>query len=145
MTESSTTATVAHDLLAAVQPLLLQIRARRSLSPGKLGILRHLLTVGRATTSELAAQIQVSPQGISLAAHELEGLGLIERTPDTVDRRRNWITLTDAGRETLAQERAVGEAWLSEVISERLTPAEIALVETALPALRKITAQAQHD
>ena len=143
MTDPSTTAPVAHDLLAAVQPLLLQVRARRSLSPGKLGILRHLLAAGRATTSELAAQIQVSPQGISLAAHELEELGLIDRTPDAVDRRRIWISLTDAGRDRLAQERAAGDAWLSQVISERLTPDEVALVEAAIPALRKITSEVQ--
>ena len=136
---------LSRDLLAAVQPLLAQVRSRRTLSPGKLGILHHVLTVGRATTSELAAQIQVSPQAISLAAHELETLGLIDRIPDTVDRRRIWIEPTDAGRDRFAQELADGHAWLSHIIGERLTPAEVAALEAAIPVLRKIGPEARHE
>lgn len=137
--------TLAHALLAAVQPLLAQLRRRRSLSPGKYGILQHLDVVGQATTSELAAQIQVSPQGISLAAHELGELGLIARVPDTVDRRRTWITITDAGRERFALERTAGHEWLSQAIAARLTPEEVALVDAAIPALRKIVPEAVHE
>lgn len=128
-----------------MQPLLAQVRARRSLSPGKFGILQHLHAVGQATTSELAAQIQVSPQGISLAAHELAELGLIQRVPDTVDRRRIWITITDAGKERFDRERAAGHEWLSQAIAERLTPTEIALVSAAIPALLKIGPEARHE
>lgn len=136
---------LARDLLTAIQPLLTQVRSRRTLSPGKLGILQHVLTQGRATTSELATQIQVSPQAISLAAHELEALGLIERIPDTVDRRRIWIEATTAGRDRFDQELADGHAELSRVIAQRLTPAEVAVLEAAIPVLRAIGPEARHE
>lgn len=137
--------TLSRDLLAAIQPLLTQVRSRRTLSPGKLGILQHVLTEGRATTGELAAHIQVSPQAISLAAHELESLGLVERIPDTVDRRRIWIEATAVGRDRLDEELAQGHTWLARVIAERLSPAEVAVLEAAIPVLLAIGPEAQHD
>src|SRR3546814_13778212 len=85
-------------LLEALRPLQRELNARRTLSIGKLGILRHLSVNGPATTGQLATRIRVSPQGISLATRELEELGLIERPPDDSDRRKVWVRITGPGR-----------------------------------------------
>jgi DNA-binding MarR family transcriptional regulator len=129
----------------ALHPLLRRLNAQRTLSPGKLGVLRHLAEHGRATTSELAAVVQVSPQAISLSARELERLRFVVRVPDAGDRRRTWIELTDAGGQKLAQELAAGHAWLDRAITERLAPEERKTLEAAIPVLRKLGSEKPVD
>lgn len=129
----------------ALRPLLRRLAAGRTLSPGKMGVLSHLAEHGRATTSELAAVVQVSPQAISLSARELERLQFVVRVPDAQDRRRTWIELTDAGRQKLAQELAAGHAWLDRAVMERLTPEERKVLEAAIPVLKKLGSEASVD
>ncbi|MGM7669322.1 MarR family winged helix-turn-helix transcriptional regulator [Microbacterium sp. A93] len=128
------------ELLESLQPILRRILAERTLSPGKMGILRHVAENGRASTAELASTVQVSPQAISLATRELEGLGLIRRVPDETDRRRMWVHPTEAGRGRLGEETLAGRSWLHQVIQDRLTPAERQTLTHAIPVLRKLTA-----
>jgi DNA-binding MarR family transcriptional regulator len=128
-----------------LHPLLRRLNAERTLSPGKLGVLRHLSEHGRATTSELASAGRVSQQGISLAARELERLQLVVRVPDAADRRRIWIELTDAGRQKLAKEFSTGYGWLEQAIGERLTQEERKVLEAAIPVLRKLGSEASGE
>jgi len=98
-----------YSLFEALHPLLRQFNAERTISPGKIGVLRHLAEHGKSTTTELAVVVKVSPQAISLSVRELEGLGFVERAPDAQDRRRAWIEITRAGREKLARESSAGQ------------------------------------
>lgn len=134
-----------HSFFEALHPLLARLNVERTLSPGKLGILRYLSKHGRATTSELAVAGRVSPQGISLAARELERLQLVTRVPDDVDRRRVWIELTREGGEKLSQEVSVGYGWLDRTVSERLTPEDRRVLEAVIPVLRKLASEASSD
>lgn len=128
--------------IETLHPVLRRLNAERTLSPGKVGVLSHLAEHGRATTSELAAAGQVSPQGISLAARELERLQFVVRVPDPEDRRRIWIELTEAGRQKLARELSAGHGWLDQAIAERLTPEERKTLEAVIPVLRKLGSEA---
>jgi DNA-binding MarR family transcriptional regulator len=143
--ESMTDKLMTRSFFETLHPLLRRLNAERTLSPGKLGVLRHLAEQGRATTSELAAVVQVSPQAISLAARELERLLFVVRVSDPEDRRRIWIELTDAGRQKLAQELAAGHAWLDRAVTERLTPEERKTLEAAIPVLRKLGSEGSLD
>jgi DNA-binding MarR family transcriptional regulator len=134
-----------HSLFEALHPLLRQLNAERTISPGKIGVLRHLSERGRATTTELATVVRVSPQAISLAVRELEGLGFVERATDAGDRRRTWIGITPAGRQKLALESSAGHGWLGKAVSERLTPAERKALAAAIPALRNLGAEVPND
>lgn len=125
-------------LLEALRPLQHRLNAQRTLSVGKLGILRHLTRTGRATAGELATRIRVSPQAISLSTRELEGLGLIVRTRDEDDRRRSWFALTDVGRERYEQEHLAGRMWLEKAIDERLGETERRALAAAVPAFRRL-------
>jgi DNA-binding MarR family transcriptional regulator len=107
-----------------------------------MGVLRHPAEEGRATTSELAAVVHVSPQAISLAAREFERLQFIVRVPDTEDHRRTWIDLTAVGRQQLEQELAAGHAWLDRAVTKRLTSEERRVLEAAIPILRKLSSEA---
>jgi DNA-binding MarR family transcriptional regulator len=137
--------TVARSFLETLSPLLRRVNVERTISPGKMVVLRHLAEHGRATTSELAATGHISPQGISLAARELERLQFVKRVPDAVDRRRMWIELTDAGRQKLQAESSAGHEWLHEAIEKRLTPEERQALEAAIPILRKLGSDATVD
>lgn len=139
--ENTQDPTDAPELLEALRPLLRKIRAERSLSPGKVGILHHLSQHGRATGKELAAAIRVSPQAISLATPELEEMTFIKRRPDVDDRRKTWIELTETGRAKLAEEVRAGEDWIDQAITDRLTEAERAVLKAAIPVLKKIGAE----
>lgn len=136
---------MARSLFDTLLPLLRRLTAERTLSSGKLGVLRHVAEHGRTSTTELAAVVRVSPQAISLAARELERLELVARVPDAEDRRRVWIELTDAGRQKLVQESAAGHGWLDQAIMERLTPEERRTLENAIPVLRKLGSDAPVD
>ncbi|MBB2995745.1 MarR family transcriptional regulator [Paeniglutamicibacter cryotolerans] len=127
-----------NSFLQTLYPLSAHLSARRTLSPGKLGVLRHLEGHGNSTTTELAAILHVSTQGISLAVRELERLGFVARIPDPEDRRRIRIELTDAGREGLAEELAAGHGWMDRALKDRLTEQERRDLEAIVPLLRKL-------
>lgn len=135
----ATNETLALALREALRPLWRQLNVHKTLSTGKLGVLAYLAEHGAATSSTLAAVEKISPQAIATAVRELEGLGLITRTPDEQDRRRVWIDLTEAGRERLALERSTGNVWLEQAVAERLTAEERELLESVVPLLRKLT------
>jgi DNA-binding MarR family transcriptional regulator len=135
MTSAPSTARQLGDVL---HPIARRLLAGRTISAGKLGVLGYLSTHGRATATTLATVQTVSPQAIATAVRELEALGLVVRTPDSDDRRRVWVELTDAGRARLVEERTAGVDWLARAIAERLTEEERAALDHALPALRKL-------
>lgn len=134
-----------HSLFEALHPLLRRLNAERTISPGKIGVLRHLAEHGRATTTELAVIVHVSPQAISLAVRELEGLGFVGRVPDAEDRRRAWIEITPEGRQKLARESSSGQGWLGRAVTERLSPDEREALAAAIPAIRKLGAESSND
>lgn len=135
--------TISLSLIEALRTISRRLNSSSTFSLGKLGILSHLARHGRATTTELAAIIRVTPQAVSLVAREFEGLGLLERAPDAEDRRRIWIEMTDEGRKRLAQERAAGLEWLETAISTRLTQQEQQALESLTPLLRKLEPEAR--
>ncbi|MEV5987862.1 MarR family transcriptional regulator [Streptomyces sp. NPDC052051] len=58
---------------------------------------------GRATPSELAADLGLAPASVTGRLDGLERRGFVHRTPSAVDRRRIDVELTDAGRAAWSQ------------------------------------------
>lgn len=132
-------------LLEALRPIQHRLHAERTLSSGKLGILRRLVETDRATAGDLARRLHVSPQAVSLSTRELEGLGLIARARDDEDRRRIWFAITDAGRAWYEQEHLAGQAWLERAIAEQLTRDEVRALAAAVPVLAKLVDEGADD
>lgn len=130
---------LAGELLAAIYPLLGLLHVSRTISPGKLGILRNLSDNGPATTTALAKSIGVSQQAASLAVKELEVAGYIERRKDEADKRKIWLHLTERGIDKLASESGIGREALEGLINSTLTDADRKIVALAVPVLRKIS------
>jgi DNA-binding MarR family transcriptional regulator len=78
-------------------------QAAQAVSPGMLPGTFKVLTVidhiGPVSASTLAERMEQDKGLISRAVTELEGLGLIERTPDPADGRIRLITLSPFGHE----------------------------------------------
>jgi DNA-binding MarR family transcriptional regulator len=86
-------------------------------------VLSTLSDRGGAGQRELGEAMLLDANSISILLTGLEDRGLLTRTPDRADRRRYWVTLTDAGAAGLRRaETAMGEA--GAVVLGSLTAAE---------------------
>ncbi|MGQ3383243.1 MarR family winged helix-turn-helix transcriptional regulator [Glutamicibacter sp. TV12E] len=126
-------------LFDALSPLLNLMHSARTISPGKIGILRTLAAEEHVSATQLSRAIGVSQQAISLSTKELESLGLIERRKDESDRRKLWFHLTEAGHRKLESEVEMGRQALKNAIGNELSAEELKLIHHALPALAKIS------
>ena len=131
-------ATLATDLRDALRPLWRRLRAHKTLSMGKTGILSHLEQRGPLATTDLAGLERISHQAVANAVRELQDLGLVSRSPDPADGRRTLLALTDAGRERLTAERAAGQDWLVDAVAGQLDADERATLAAAIPLLRRL-------
>jgi DNA-binding MarR family transcriptional regulator len=68
----------------------------------------------------------------------LEKQGLVRREDDPADGRRQLIFLTPAGRTYGQGARASRQEWLARMLAERLTKAELAVVDEAMVLLDRI-------
>ncbi len=81
----------------------------RNISGTKVGILQRLKHCD-ARLGDLARQLGISAPVATRAVHALESDGLVERRTDASDARASLISLTDHGRETVAErERHIAE------------------------------------
>jgi DNA-binding MarR family transcriptional regulator len=69
----------------------------------------------------------------------LDQHGLIRRSPDPEDGRRQLVTLTEAGRARIEDNRQVREEWLARAFQDRCTAEERDTVLDALALLERLT------
>lgn len=90
-------------------------------SPGMLpGAYKTLTTIARheqVTASALAERMLVDKGQVSRMIRELEGLGLIGRSPDPNDGRSFLLSLTPLGRERLAEARLPQQGLLLKALT----------------------------
>lgn len=98
---------------------LAQEGARRS----HFVVLASLADQGPASQATLGRRVSIDRSDLHAIVAELEGDGLIGRTRDPEDRRRNVVTLTAAGARKLRRLDARVQA-AQEALLEPLTPAQ---------------------
>jgi DNA-binding MarR family transcriptional regulator len=79
-------------------------------TPPLVGILRLLLVEPGPSQQQLAERLGMVPSRMVSYIDDLESRGWITRVRDTVDRRVNIVTLTEAGRDALTSIGAVSRA-----------------------------------
>jgi DNA-binding MarR family transcriptional regulator len=131
--------TAAHELRIVLGQLVRRLRAEYSFPVAQASVLSRLDREGAQTASGLAAAERVRPQSMAQTLIELESAGLIERRPDSEDRRRMRIDLTDHGRERVLEERGKREGWLAAAIAAELTPEEQQTMLAAVPLLQRLS------
>jgi DNA-binding MarR family transcriptional regulator len=116
------TASLASELRVVLGQLIRRLRAEHRFPISHGSVLGRLDREGPQSVSALAVAERVRPQSMAQTVGDLEGDGLVERNPDPSDGRRQLVSLTPQGKETLEADRRNREGWLVKAIEE--LPAE---------------------
>lgn len=108
------------------------------LTPTQTAVLSRLEKNGPASMSDLAAAERMRPQSMAATLAAIQEHGLIERTQDPDDGRRQVVSLTEAGRETIAGSRRAREEWLARAFASDFTEEQRETVLEALTLLDKL-------
>ena len=117
---------------------LREVATADDLTPPQTAVLLRLVKDGPASTSELAGAERVRPQSMAATVAGLDRHGLIDRTPDPSDGRRQLITLTPLGRRRAESDRRVREEWLVRAMQDRYTERERQVINEALTLLGRL-------
>jgi DNA-binding MarR family transcriptional regulator len=91
---------------------------------------------------DLAALERISPASMSGYVDRLERAGLVQRTPDLNDRRRQGLSLTAEGERVLRSVKSRRTAWLAARL-EQLSPDELATLDAAVEPLLTLIEEAE--
>jgi DNA-binding MarR family transcriptional regulator len=109
------------------------------LTPSQTAVLTRLYKDGASSASGLAGAEGVRPQSMATIVAALEQRGLIERTPDPEDGRRQVVSLTGQGRRRAKSDRQARQEWLARAIQERYSERERRVILDALSLLERLT------
>lgn len=136
------------ELRESLMALARQMRRHRpdtGLTRSQLEVLAEVLRNGVITPAELAARLQVRVQSLTDPINDLDDRGMLSRTPDPADRRRQLLEVTPSGAQTLDVDRAERDVWLQAAMRETLTQLEFDLLMLVAPILRKLAeAESSH-
>ena len=133
------TSLVASELRVVLGQLIRRLRTEHRFPLSHGAVLGRLDRQGPLSTVELASAERVRPQSMGQTLAELETQGLISRRPDEADGRRTLLELTDAGRQTLAEDRQRREGWLTQAIEQEFSAEEQEVMAQAIPLLARLT------
>ncbi|MFE7173156.1 MarR family winged helix-turn-helix transcriptional regulator [Streptomyces sp. NPDC057616] len=139
---SDSAARAARDLRVVFSRLRRRIREvaeSEELTPPQVSALTLIAKHGAATASALAVAEGVRPQSMATTLGALDRHGLIRRSPDPDDGRRQLVTLTDAGRQRVEGDRQAREEWLARALQDRFTEDERQRVLEGLTLLERLT------
>jgi DNA-binding MarR family transcriptional regulator len=102
---------------------LRQVQVKGELSLPESSALVRLDRGGPTTPGELAKLEQISPQSMGATLATLEARALVERRPDPRDGRRVVLSVTEAGRDLLLDNRNARTRRLSQALSAGFPPA----------------------
>ncbi|MGW0998547.1 MarR family winged helix-turn-helix transcriptional regulator [Streptomyces sp. NPDC002520] len=109
------------------------------LTPSQESALSLVGKHGAATASALAAAEGVRPQSMATTLAGLDQHGLIRRSPDPEDGRRQLVTLTDAGRARVEGNKQLREEWLARAFQDRYTEEERQTVLKAMELMERLS------
>ncbi len=101
-------------------------------------MLGYLDRLGTTTVAELADRMHVRVQSLTVSMNKLTEAGLIERTTDPDDRRRQLVSLTSDGVNLLTEDRALRDVWLARAVEEQLDETERGLLMLCVPLLERL-------
>ncbi|MFF5081269.1 MarR family winged helix-turn-helix transcriptional regulator [Actinoplanes sp. NPDC000266] len=108
------------------------------LTPSQTSVLSRLDKGGPASSSALAAAEQVRPQSMAATIAAIEQAGLIIRTPDPADGRKQLISLSALGRERIGVSRQAREEWMARALADDFTEDERRTIIAALALLDRL-------
>ena len=118
---------------AATRQLETRLGGHHGLSWAELRLLRALASApeGRLRPTELAAEVEVSPSGVTRAVLPLEKRGIVKRDADPGDARASRVALTAAGR-TLTDDASATASQSAAKLMRRLSLGQTKQLERLL-------------
>lgn len=92
---------VMRQILRATDNYARALARQTGLTASQLLLLQVLDQHGESTAGEIAAHMGITQATTTNLLHKLEDRGLVSRRRSDTDRRKVWLTLTEAGREKL--------------------------------------------
>ncbi|MFJ6080212.1 MarR family winged helix-turn-helix transcriptional regulator [Streptomyces sp. NPDC092369] len=139
---SDSAARAARDLRVVFSRLRRRIRVvaeNEELTPPQVSALTLVAKLGAATASALATAEGVRPQSMATTLAALDRQGMIRRSQDPDDGRRQLVTLTDAGRRRVDGDQQAREEWLARALQDRFTEDERRKLLEGLALLERLT------
>ena len=140
-TQSVDAATLAAEIRGVIGKLRRRLREQTNswdLTPSQVGVLLRLEKGGPATVSSLARAEGMRPQSMSSVVATLEAAGLVTAASDPTDKRQSLLSLTEACRKKVREDRPARQDWLSRVLQAHLSPGELAQVAAAVELLKRL-------
>jgi len=88
--------------------------------------------------TELASMEKITNQSMSAVLNNLDELGYITRAVSDTDKRKQLISLSKLGEQTLTQVRSERDEWLAKAIRETCNPEEQEWLWRAMIPLKKL-------
>jgi DNA-binding MarR family transcriptional regulator len=117
---------------------LRQVPAADELTLPEASALARLDRGGPATSSELAKREQISPQSMGATIAALEARGLVGRTPDPDDGRRQILSPTEAGHATLRGRRDAKTQAMAAALDAEFSAEELERLRAAAPLFERL-------
>jgi DNA-binding MarR family transcriptional regulator len=117
---------------------LRQVPVEGELSLPESAALARLDRYGPTTGGELAAREQISPQSMGATTAALEARGLIRRTSDPDDGRRQILSPTEAGAEMLRSRRNTKTRRMAAALEAEFSAVELERLRAAAPLLERL-------
>jgi DNA-binding MarR family transcriptional regulator len=139
--DAPTSLQLAQQLRLNVDRLRRTVRNRRTLDgvPRRHeAVLSWLARKGPLSTAELARWEQIRPQSMGTTVAELLAAGLVEKSADPTDRRRELVALTTGGLATLAGIAEQRDRDLAGLLDTHLSDAERLVVAESLALLERV-------
>ena len=86
----------------------------------------------------MAEKRGVTHQTMRLVVAQLDAIGLVRQEADATDRRSRLVSITPAGRDTLAQQQDARTSRIEDAIRTRLSPDEQDLLRAAILILARL-------
>jgi DNA-binding MarR family transcriptional regulator len=80
-------------------------------------VLAALAQYGPLAQADLGRRLEIDPKDLVLLLNHLEGAGLVRREPNSRDRRKNAVTVTPAGTQTLERCAELAELANAELLA----------------------------
>ena len=117
---------------------LRQVPAEDELTLPEASVLARLDRHGPATASELAKREQISPQSMGATTAALEARGLLERSADPDDGRRQILSPTRAGLATLRSRRNAKAEAMAAALDTEFSAEELERLRAAAPLIERL-------
>jgi DNA-binding MarR family transcriptional regulator len=137
--------TVANRLRPALLKLARELRREShalGVTGGQVSLLIQIHKNRGIGVGGLSALERISPASMSGYVDRLERAGLVQRTPDPNDRRRQGLSLTPEGERVVRSVKSRRTAWLAARL-EQLSAEELATLDAAVEPLLALIEDAE--